>query len=219
MFEIIIIDGGESGQRINRIVKLIRKEIPISELKIQASKNRKNDKGEFFSINNYNLAFIHSSDNVGDYSEPIFTIEAKNNSIPLVLYSGGIKGFNLIEENICEINDSLLENHITDFLMFLLKNNFKNIDFKYLYPGEKFLNLEKLFEFRKKLIFNHEHSSLSEINNIYEEFINFTKSLNLNIKILSFENFVDPNNAFDMNSILKFINKSTLKYEQLITKI
>jgi len=219
MFKIIIIDGGESGKRIQRIVKSIREEIPISELTIHASQNRKNNEGLFFPINNYNLAFIHSSDNVGDNSEEIFTIEAKKYSIPLVLYSGGIKGFNLIDSNICEINDSLLENKITDFLIFLLKNNFTNIDFKYLYPGEKFLNLEKLFIFRKKIIFNYEHSSLSEIINIYEEFSNFTKLLNCNIKNLPYENFIKNDNSIEIDSMLKFINKSTLKYEQLINKI
>lgn len=218
MPSIIIIDGGESGTRVERIEKKIRYNITKKELDIKISKSRKDHNGEYINIQGFNLAFVHSSDNMDDYSKPIFTLNAQKYSIPLVLYSGGFKNFKIIKNNICEINDSLLEKRIINFLKYLVQNNFSDIDFKYLYPGKEFLNLEKLFILRKNIILNFENSSIFTLNEYYSEFINILNSIQREVKYNSIESYLKDDNTIDINNLLSYINKSILKFEKSITK-
>ena len=106
MYKIIFIDGGEGGRRVGKLTDTIRQRISKDELTVHRSVSRLNVDNEYHSLKGYNIAFVHNSDNINDKLEPVFTMDAKANNVPLVLYSGGMRGFNITGNNICEINDS-----------------------------------------------------------------------------------------------------------------
>jgi hypothetical protein len=216
MYKIIFIDGGESGRRVQKLTDTIRQYISKEELTIHRSISRLNTNNEYHSLKGYDIAFIHNSDNINEKLEPVFTMDAKANNIPLVLYSGGIRGFRFAEANTCEINDTLLMEKVSPFLRYQLNHDFSNIDFNYLFPGENYLILEALLELKLEIINNYEsadkeHSllSLHKLMNYFEDL----GLLNKNNKIIELASDLFNNFA----EIISAINKSILKFEKSIT--
>jgi hypothetical protein len=215
MYKIIFIDGGEGGRRVGKLTDTIRQRISKEALVIHRSVSRLNVNNEYHSLKGYNIAFIHSSDNINDKLEPVFTLDAKANDVPLVLYSGGMRGFKLTGSNSCEINDSLLLEKVTPFLEYLLSHNFNKIDFNFLFPGEKYLRLESLFELRKKIVISYESGAFNEAESSTREIYLCFEEL----RILSAKSFdADVLTGFMDNypMIISSIDKNILKYEKNI---
>jgi hypothetical protein len=131
MDKILIIDGGEKGNRIKEIINQIRNQIPKSILSIKYSTSPIDENGEYHMLNGFKLAFIHKSDNLDTNGMPIYNQQSSKKNIPLILFSGGIFGFKLINELICEINDNLLKQLISDYLSEQIKIKFLKPDFRF----------------------------------------------------------------------------------------
>ena len=219
LYKIIFIDGGESGRRVERITNLVRQQFSKEDIMIYRSASRFDQNHVHHSLKGFDIAFIHNSDNLNDKLEPVFTIDAAENKIPLVLYSGGIRGFSITDNLTCEINDSLLESHIIPFLESCIKSDNKEINFLFLFPGEKYILLEKLFQLREEAIINYESGNVNDTLQSFELFISEIKKSEEKIK-LNFE----PENLlsaekFDFPTALSQMNGYILKYEKILKPI
>ncbi len=215
MYKIIFIDGGEGGRRVERLTNAIRQDITKEQLVIHRSNSRLNENREYHSLKGYDIAFIHNSDNVNEKLEPVFTIDAKNNNIPLVLYSGGIRGFNITDNGTCEINDTLLENKITQFLNYQLRHNFDSIDFNYLFPGENFIRLEELFRLKISIISNFENNIPNKAVVDLEMFASIIEKSGINMG-KNYLNEITSASMMDIFNLTAFLNKALLKFEKKI---
>lgn len=226
MDKILIIDGGGKGNRVKDIITEIRSRISSEELIIKYSISNINENGKYHNLSGYKLALIHDNDNVDNYGKPIFNIIAKETQTKLILYSGGFVGFFQDTSEICKINDNLLKSKITNFLKYLIRNNFNEIDFKFLYPGEKYIYLEDIFKARNKIFFMiYKLSDAIEITddnyNLLEEYLlKFENLFNIvykgkNYSLFKkfFKNMEDIKN--NLPELINKINSCVLKIEVL----
>jgi hypothetical protein len=222
MDKILIIDGGGKGNRVKDIVSEIRKNIPSDKLIIRYSISNIDENGNYHDLSGYRLALIHDNDNVDNYGKPIFNIIAKDSGTRLILYSGGFSGFNQDTSSVCKINDNLLKMKISGFLEYLIKIHFIEIDFRFLYPGEKYIYLDELFNIRLKLFtllcntrIGISDENFIQIKKYLENFENHFYQLYDGTRYSLFKKFVQDNIEIKENymELINKINISVFKIE------
>ena len=227
MVNILIIDGGEDGKRLEIIRNTIREISSRTEVSIKFSSSNLDQNGVFHSLENYHIAFIHNSDNIDNVGRAIYENEAERSGAKLFLFSGGFLGCEIASNNVCKINDHLLLENIREYFCLLRRNHYNIFNFEYLYPGINYLLLESLFNLRESIIkwnLDTEFSTDDQFSNSIDKiksFINLidTESNKAFIQIISgILKFIDDNNNFKLDNSNE-INKIILKYEKHLSQI